>query len=535
METTFVKYSRERSTEYQIKTMIFNEDNKTYVSKQALNDSAKDHVNKVNNNYKLLHPVYKQNILAKPLHYEEGSVLFEYLEGISLEQVLLMAAIEKELPKIYTVLDMYTEFLDNVATEHYCDFYNSPGFISFFGNRERLVGLKSFKISNIDLNLDNIIMDENGEFKVIDYEWVLDFSVPLNFIKFRAINNFYYSHFVSIKNLISIEDIFTYIGISKEELSDYIDMSNKFADMVGTDKNMFLLEKYLKRIVPFEFDEPPTFIAQLFTSANQEFIEEESLLYNVSQTNQIINYDLTSKGQIKNIRFDPLQGNGTVCIKDLKLIDLQGNSISVNEYYSNADWNGNGFYIFFDNDPQIYYEVEEKKYASIQISIAYFDNLPEEISYQFLEQTQWFQKEIEKKKNHLNKLEADREQIINENSNLVNLNNNLANLNNNLVNLNNNLINEHNNLTKSISDIEMEYKKLQENFRIKEEDIRTLNQKFSAVSQENLSLTESLLISEKQRAELNDLVTNREQIINEMISSKWWRLGLFLKKIVGKR
>ncbi|MBE0342765.1 hypothetical protein E4V51_18990, partial [Paenibacillus sp. 28ISP30-2] len=121
MGTIYSKYSRERAPEYQIKTSI-HQDEFMYVSKTALTDQAVDHIKRIYSNYEILKAVYHPNKLAKPLSYELGSVLFEYLEGKSLDQLILEAVINKERKLVYEILDVFSNFLETVAEGYYCEF-----------------------------------------------------------------------------------------------------------------------------------------------------------------------------------------------------------------------------------------------------------------------------------------------------------------------------------------------------------------------------------------------------------------------------
>lgn len=59
-------------------------------------------------------------------------------------------------------------------------FHYTEKFKEIFGvNDSDLLALPSTKISNIDCSSDNIIYDDKGQIKVIDYEWVYDFPVQL--------------------------------------------------------------------------------------------------------------------------------------------------------------------------------------------------------------------------------------------------------------------------------------------------------------------------------------------------------------------
>ncbi|MEC0183425.1 hypothetical protein P4H61_18195 [Paenibacillus peoriae] len=505
METIYSKYSRERAPEYQIKTSIHH-DKFMYVSKTALTDQAVDHIKRIYSNYEILKAVYQPGKLVKPLSYEKGSVLFEYLEGKSLDQLILEAVIDKDKDLVYKVLEMYTEFLGTVAEGHYCGFSNTPEFISVFGEKSKLLGLDSFTISNIDLNLDNILLVDDNQLSIIDYEWVYLFPIPLNFIKFRAINSFYYSHYASLQRFIHIEDMFAYVGISQKELPDYIDMANKFADIVGTEKELLFLRKYLKKTVLFKFTEPAEYTAQLFISANQELSEDKSMYFKMEESNQTIVFDLSEKGQISCVRFDPMEGRGIIRIGEARLIDLEDNIVQISEFSSNADWIGGGYYVFLDDDPQIYYQVENKEYKRIEFSIVYIEEFPEGLMKEVHKKSISLQSEILMNQSNF----SAQEEKINE------------------------LVAEKNELLDTLNEMGLNLSIVKENLSDKVEEINVLNDKLDSSNQVIGSLHQEIYALQQQINEMTFTLAHREQTINDITSTRWWKIRLFCKRVLKK-
>lgn len=513
METVFVKYSRERAAKFQIKTSIHFEENRKYVVKEALNQEARAHVHTIYNNYETLKSMYLTQLLVTPLYCEEGAIAFDYLEGESLDQIIIRAAMQKKLPRIFEVFDKFNDLLDSVAGENYCDFFNSPNFIDTFGEKKELVGLKSFKVSNIDLNLDNIILNEKDLLQIIDYEWVLNFPIPLNFIRFRAINSFYFSHFEILRNVVGIEKLFEYSGLSEDEVPIYIDMAYKFADIVGTDKHNLLLEKYAKKVIPFEFKEPINYRAQLFYSKTTEYLEDRSVTQDIFLTENTINFDLSTKGEIRSLRFDPLEGKGAVLLQGAQLVDKLGNLQDLQVHWSNADYMDEGFMIFLEDDPQIYYEIECREYERVQISLKYINYFSEDVLLGLKKQSLRHSNEMLKLETNVLKLGDDIEALKQEKRKA-----------------------EDELALKIVSLVEEKKTLEHENIQAR----NTLVQKTEEISllqgdlQSSYAKSEAL-ISEIERLQDNNSnlsidLKSKEELIYEMVNSKWWKLGEFLRK-----
>ncbi|RRJ62206.1 hypothetical protein EHV15_04015 [Paenibacillus oralis] len=495
MGTIYAKYSRERLPKYQIKTNIIKDKN-IYVSKTALTNSSKSHIKQIYDNYRVLDKIYLENSLVKPIAFEEDTIVFEYLQGKNLDQVLINSIINKSREQVFEILDLYSNFVSSVGDRNYCEFYETSEFVVAFGKHERLVGLKSFTVSNIDLNFDNILLDDNKRLCIIDYEWVYEFPIPLNFIKFRAINSFYYSHYNLVRNLISIDEMFEYVGISNEEIPEYIEMANKFADLIGTESEREYLNKYLKKAIPFKYEEPKVYNVQLFFSSDQNFAEINSINVGLEEPSHKISFELSKVGKISFFRFDPMETKGLVIIKEVALKDIKGEFVNINEHYTNADWKIGNNYLFLEDDPQIIFEAEFKQYKSIEITIDYVQNFPEEFMF-LVKQEYRLLKEESLQKLLQNKIEKE------------------------------NLINSLNNLSKEKISLESDLNK-------REEEINILNQDLELSGQEISRLCNEVELLGDKNNELNALLEGREKIISEIFNTKWWKIRLFLVKIYMK-
>jgi len=470
-------------------------------------------VQTIYNNYEILKSMYLTQLLVTPLYCEEDAIAFDYLEGESLDQVIIRAAMQKKLLPIFEVLDKFNDLLDSVAGENYCDFYNSPNFVDTFGERKELVGLRSFKISNIDLNLDNIIISEKGLLQIIDYEWVFNFPIPLNFIKFRTINSFYYSHFEILRNVVGIEKLFEYCGLSENEIPIYVEMAYKFAEIVGTDKHNLLLEKYSKKVIPFEFRDPINYRAQLFYSKTTEYQEDRSVTQDILISENTINFDLSTKGEIKGLRFDPLEGKGTVLLQEVQLVDKLGDLQDLQVHWSNADYMDEGFMIFLEDDPQIYYEFECKEYERLQVSLKYINYFNEDVFLNLKKQSLRHSNEILKLESNVHKLEDNIETLEREKREKED-----------------ELALKIFNLAEEKKILEHENIQAKNTLGLQKEEIALLQGDLQSSYAKSEALNSEIKLLQDSNSNLSIDLRTKEELIYEMQNSKWWRLGELLRK-----
>lgn len=267
MEILKTKYSIDRKKEFQIKTVIFQENGVKVVKKEAYSKDSIHHIRKINKNYELFKG--SKITLVEPT-LKNNSVIFPFVTGESIDSILIKHVLNKDIEEFKKVLTWYKSFL---TQEQQVPFYETKQFVEVFGSFPVLDGVASLKIANIDLNFDNLIIQDNIV-TVIDYEWVFDFAVPLNYILYRAILSFEIKYHVYLKSLMSINDILEYLKIPKNEVEIYSEMEFSFISYVGRDISVYI-ENYLKS---------NTSIHEIAIKGNSKIIEELNMTINQIST-----------------------------------------------------------------------------------------------------------------------------------------------------------------------------------------------------------------------------------------------------------
>ncbi|MEA1880459.1 MAG: hypothetical protein U9N11_07430, partial [Campylobacterota bacterium] len=191
MKILYVKANSERAREFQLKTIVYEIDGQKYVKKEAMLPEAIPHLKKMKSTYTSINKSIQnpQIKLAKIIDESENSLTFEFIEGTSLASKYNAA---KKRNKEQSVIDTYYTLLHegfktttfDVQTMVTEDFKHTLGDFDYTSCNKKLC---FDGISNIDLIFSNIIFKDEHIY-LIDYEWVYDFNIPIDFAIFRALH-----------------------------------------------------------------------------------------------------------------------------------------------------------------------------------------------------------------------------------------------------------------------------------------------------------------------------------------------------------
>lgn len=179
------KMCNERKSGYRLATFIEKRQNGKVAVKRPMTDKDSLHLDNMARNF-ACNKVVNGYPLADCKKID-GGIEFEYISGKSLAQLLSSALTDKDMGAMCQVLDQFYDhiFADTVLTD---DFY-TPEFVNFFGLGKYNGKLYCKNPCNIDLSFYNIIKTDGG-YKCIDYEWILNFFVPVEYAFWRSLLNF---------------------------------------------------------------------------------------------------------------------------------------------------------------------------------------------------------------------------------------------------------------------------------------------------------------------------------------------------------
>lgn len=248
-EVIFSQTATSRADNFKIRTNAFKDfdTGEIIFRKEALTPLSVPHLNRMLDTYKILKKqIDRSNLLkiAKPLQIDKtkGVIEFSHIEGISVENLLLDALLEDDLGAAGQIIKKFTEILQLFSTDNIRNQKASVSSSKYFGKKEILEFEPERVISTglMDLNLDNFIIDNYGQWWLIDYEWRFDVLIPTDFIKHRSMLYFFSRHKpmiqsrcnhteILINNILSVPQVLVnegYIALDKLDLAHIIE--NKY-------------------------------------------------------------------------------------------------------------------------------------------------------------------------------------------------------------------------------------------------------------------------------------------------------------------
>lgn len=249
----YAKYNRLRAPEYQICTRIIADaDGTKYVEKKALRTEAERHIRSLSDNREKLLGLSDSVVPVEVLEQHDKTVCFPFVRGKGLIEHInknlsdmgkLKNAIEDALALMFDFMpDAYVDF---VPTEEFRKVFGAETFS--LKTRQRIVSLKA---SNIDTIFENFIIEEStGKCRILDYEWVFDFPVPLDYLKYRTIYYYYskFSGYLSAK--ISEGAFLEEFGITGEMAEQFAKMENGFQQFVHGENRKYIYTKNYEKPV----------------------------------------------------------------------------------------------------------------------------------------------------------------------------------------------------------------------------------------------------------------------------------------------
>lgn len=197
MRVLYVKTNSEREKCYQLQTVIYEENGRKYVKKRAICQEAIPHLMSMQQKYeKLSASIINPNIrLAKIVKVEDDSLIFEFIEGVSLESKIVDALKSKREDLIKEVINSYLTILESGFSTRIglTDTLNISEQNALFErfNFSHLKESKFFEeVSNVDLIFSNIIYADDRIY-IIDYEWVFETPLPIKYALYRAFRSLY--------------------------------------------------------------------------------------------------------------------------------------------------------------------------------------------------------------------------------------------------------------------------------------------------------------------------------------------------------
>ena len=368
MKVLYSKFTRERNPQFQLETSIVEDEQgiKT-VQKKALNPSGKKHIVNMYENY--LRFSKKGTSYFLECTYKDDKVIFPYVEGKSLYAKLVAALDLRDKESFCHILRKYKEILKKSVYD-VTSFKEEERFKSIFGIHSFPDNIKAARFLDVDLTFDNIIIDHQDQIKILDYEWIFECLVPVNFAVYRAAFAFYLKHGGQMNGIMTEDEFYAYLGIEQKEKKIYGEMNQSMMAYIMSSSSSFNNYKKEVRFL-YELVQEPTLFSQIYIDTGSGYSEEESVVYPLKSTKleNTISLDLEQYPNLCAIRFDPLNLPCGIKIYDIYAITRNGKTtIPFWNLLSNATKIYEEEVDFLEEDPQIIIVMKkEEQWKTIEI------------------------------------------------------------------------------------------------------------------------------------------------------------------------
>lgn len=346
----------DRAKAFATKTVITKDDNLVKaVYKYAVSDASRAHINRIFDIYIKLTSIYKENVKVNKGILIENGIKLEYLEGISLEEILDKAFLSGENNAAVELIKQYIDKIINVLPKIKFDitdeFKKVFGDISF---DEKVINtLEATNVANIDAIFSNVIIN-NDIWNILDYEWTFEFPIPLNFILFRALNVYLYSS--DRRRRLWNEGIMEKFGIDKNQQELFAQMDFNFHKYVNGDRYSLSMScddiDKQKFIVDENSLNKKEGMVQVFIDSGKGYSEDNSYLQNsILDEEELFFLEILVPDNALNIRIDPADTYCMAYIKEFYGIDKNNNKMSI-DYNNNYNAICQDMFVYNTDDPQ---------------------------------------------------------------------------------------------------------------------------------------------------------------------------------------
>lgn len=359
-ETLYVKINNDRNNEFRILTkIVWNEEQKKkYVYKLPITAIAKKHIMRMIEESK----IGQRNL--KPVPSISCDVFqYVYLEHNTLDNEIKQCIDHKELD---IILDMLDKFFNVAFTNSNICRYDTEEFQKVFGMEMIEEEVACVTNANIDLICDNVF--HIGEcYYVIDSEWVFPFPIPVEFIKWRVLNELFNKHSQLLK-LMPVEDYLQRFDIGMEHCELFQSWNYHFSKVyVGSDsleqysiqKEVFDLNAVLDHTLAFT--KARSF---LYYDDGTGFSEDKKLcsVLRTKGTEFQVRFNLPKLERIIRLRWDPTENR----LLQFKIQQIDSD-VAIKHVAENAMQSEDGWDTFLTLDPRYQLIIDDKNVSYIDI------------------------------------------------------------------------------------------------------------------------------------------------------------------------
>lgn len=243
-DVLYTKYNSIRASKFQLRTTIRKENGLRYVEKVPMCQEAEQHLQQMIDNRILLDKAYK-NVKLVACEKLNSGLKFAFIKG----KPILSVAEEKcsSLDALVEQIRAAFAIMFEVNSDICVPFYMTDAFAKMYPECTPKNGCPSYAVANLDSIVSNFVRTEEGEVYCLDYEWVADFPVPENYIKYRSLLYIYNENQAFVSSITDLDSLLKAFDITESEIALYDKMEIDFQQYVhGKNLKYNYLSRYEK-------------------------------------------------------------------------------------------------------------------------------------------------------------------------------------------------------------------------------------------------------------------------------------------------
>ena len=358
----FSKYSNDRDRRFAIRTDIVqkgdSEQSGKMVEKHAMFPEGREHLERQGRYYRDYSDKYnEEGIKLAEVHMDDtdnGDIVLQYqfIDGESvsdkIDRYIDSGCNDEAVNILLDFCDMIRKLYSTDIWKSSEQFENVFGRVEFNGVEQQ--NIKGCSFADIDLVPENVIV-AGGMGYITDYEWIFNFSIPVDYVVYRAIRT--YMHSGGKRNSFLQYNLYERAGITREIRDIFDGMEISFQKYVKGNR-VTMAELYEDIGKPVYYGEE---LMELGRRNEQQYLPIVYLDYGegFSEDNKIVykhydrRYEIELTHDIKRVRLDP---RSMPCV--LTRIQLCGCMIDERspEISGNGEWYDTEL-VFKTDDPQL--------------------------------------------------------------------------------------------------------------------------------------------------------------------------------------
>lgn len=345
IKAEYVKFSSARAPEYRVFTSIVIKDGVRVVIKRAEDNRAHPHLASIEKSGHTLEAASRAFEVAKS-RLVDDTLEMEYIEGKTLEQLLLAAADEGSYEDIRSLLHQYCELVHSMPTEN-VDPLEWTAYAEWFGSSRGVE--PCIMLGHLDFAPSNLIRTQKNIFYSVDYEWLLDCPIPIEFVLWRSLFIMLGCHGSRFEKAISEVDIYKLAGVDSNNIQKFMSWEARIQSrIIGNPELNTMPPAY---VIGRPFD--PALLATLYWDEGMGFNDDNSVSrYWDGQTIELI---VPLGTHAHTLRFDPCYSPCSFKLSKVEIDDERLDIGATADLVTNASWiEPDGSFVFVTIDPQVH-------------------------------------------------------------------------------------------------------------------------------------------------------------------------------------